>query len=69
MELLAIPVITLIGTIFLTINKLSNLFGDPFSQTATSFPLTAITENISAEVHDVINYFDFLTKESTATSR
>lgn len=69
MELLAIPVITLIGTIFLTINKLSNLFGDPFSQTATSFPLTAITENITAEVNDAINYFDFLTKESPATSR
>ncbi|MCC7302400.1 MAG: hypothetical protein IT233_07150 [Bacteroidia bacterium] len=68
-ELLAIPVITLIGTIFLTINKLSNLFGDPFSQEATSFPLTAITENISAEVNDVINYFDFLARDNKATNK
>lgn len=68
-ELLAIPVTTLIGTIFLTINKLSNLFGDPFSQAATSFPLTTITENISTEVNDVINYFDFLATENKATNK
>jgi putative membrane protein len=68
-ELFAIPVITLIGTIFLTINKLSNLFGDPFSQSATSFPLTEIIENISAEVNDVINYFDFLARDIKANNK
>ena len=63
MELLAIPIITLIGTIFLTINKLSNLFGVPFSQESTSFPLTSITENIVAEIQDVNNYFRFLQQD------
>lgn len=63
MELLAIPIITLIGTIFMTINKLSNLYEEPFSKEATSFPLNTLTENIEIEIKDSINYFTSQSKK------
>lgn len=59
LEFIAIPIVTLVGTIFLTINKLANLYGEPFSLHPTSFPIVSITDNILIEIKDVIDYLKF----------
>lgn len=46
LELLAIPIMVLISTIFLTINSLANLFGEPFAENKTSVPIDSICSNI-----------------------
>lgn len=53
MELLAIPIMGLIGTAFLTINRLANLYGAPFSKNATALPVGDIVTALVANVEEV----------------
>lgn len=46
LELLAIPIMMIISTVFLTVNKLANLFGEPFSESATSVNIDQICQMI-----------------------
>lgn len=46
LELLAIPLIAILSTLFLTINKLANLYGDPLEVNKTSVPLDNICQTI-----------------------
>lgn len=46
LELLAIPIMVIISTVFLTVNKLANLFGEPFSESATSVSIDQICQTI-----------------------
>jgi ion channel-forming bestrophin family protein len=52
LELLAIPIVALLGTVFLTVDKLSNLYGEPFSLQDTSFSLTNLSQNIVSEIKE-----------------
>lgn len=45
-ELLAIPIMVIISSSFLTINKLANLFGEPFSENKTSVTIDEICKTI-----------------------
>lgn len=45
-EILAVPILTLISTAFLTINKLANLFGEPFAENKTAVPIDMICVTI-----------------------
>lgn len=46
LELLAIPLFTIVSTLFLTINKLANLYGDPLEENKTSVPIEEICQTI-----------------------
>ncbi len=53
-EWLAVPIMVIISTAFLTINKLANLFGEPFSANKTSVTIDDICKTIEQnclEVH------------------
>jgi ion channel-forming bestrophin family protein len=52
LEWLTIPIIALLGTIFLMVDKLSNIYGEPFGQEDTSFSLTTLTQNILCEIKE-----------------
>lgn len=52
-ELLAIPLMVMISTAFLTINKLANLYGEPFSQHKTSITLDEICNTITQNCLEV----------------
>ena len=52
-ELLAIPLMVMISTAFLTINKLANLYGEPFSQNKTSITLDEICNTITQNCLEV----------------
>lgn len=52
-ELLAIPLMVMISTAFLTINKLANLYGEPFSQNKTSITLDEICNTITKNCLEV----------------
>ena len=57
-EWLAVPIMVIISTAFLTINKLANLFGAPFSEHETSVTIDAICKTIEQncmEVRDKLN--------------
>lgn len=45
-EYLALPIMAVISSIFLTINQLANLYGTPFADSMTSLPLAAICRQI-----------------------
>lgn len=52
-ELLAIPLMVMISTAFLTINKLANLYGEPFSHHKTSITLDEICNTITQNCLEV----------------
>ncbi|MDY3548480.1 bestrophin family ion channel [Riemerella anatipestifer] len=53
LELLAIPIMVIISTSFLTINKLANLYGEPFSENKTSVTVTEICNTIENNCKEV----------------
>lgn len=52
-EFLAIPIMVIISTSFLTINKLANLFGEPFSEEKTSVDIDSICSTIEKNCKEV----------------
>lgn len=55
-EFLAIPIMVIISTAFLTINKLANLFGEPFSENKkTSVTIDEICKTIEQNCNEVKN--------------
>ncbi|MDV4030477.1 hypothetical protein CMT46_18745, partial [Elizabethkingia anophelis] len=52
-ELLAIPIMVIISSSFLTINKLANLFGEPFSENKTSVTIDEICKTIEQNCIEV----------------
>lgn len=52
-ELLAIPIMVIISTAFLTINKLANLYGEPFSENKTSVNIDSICKTIEQNCNEV----------------
>ena len=53
LELLAIIIIAIIGTLFLTMNKLANLYGEPFGKNKTSVPLDKLCQRIVDNCNEV----------------
>lgn len=53
LEFLAIPLFAIVSTLFLTINKLANLYGDPLEETKTSVPIDSICKNIVGNCQEV----------------
>ncbi|OQK15374.1 hypothetical protein AU255_18055 [Methyloprofundus sedimenti] len=54
-EFLAIPVMVIISSAFLTINKLTNLFAEPFSENKTSVTIDKICKTIEQNCNEVMN--------------
>jgi len=52
-EFLAIPIMVIISTAFLTINKLANLYGEPFSENKTSVSIDEICKTIEQNCNEV----------------
>lgn len=52
-EILAIPIMASISTVFLTINKLANLYGEPFSDNKTSVTIDDICKTIEQNCNEV----------------
>jgi ion channel-forming bestrophin family protein len=53
LELLAIPLFAIVSTLFLTINKLANLYGEPLEENKTSVPIDKICQNIIQNCKEV----------------
>lgn len=53
-EYLALPIMAIICSIFLTINKLANLYGTPFTNSMTSLPLAAICQGIDRSCAEML---------------
>jgi len=53
LELLAIPLFAIVSTLFLTINKLANLYGDPLDRNKTSVPIDQICQMIIVNCQEV----------------
>jgi putative membrane protein len=53
LEVLAIPIIAVVGTLFLTINKLANLYGEPLEENKTSVPIDMLCETIVRNCKEV----------------
>jgi hypothetical protein len=54
-EFLAIPIMVVISTAFLTINKLANLYGEPFSENKTSVTIDEICKTIECNCNEIIS--------------
>ncbi len=52
-EFLAVPIMVIISTAFLTINKLANLYGEPFSENKTSVTIDDICKTIEKNCIEV----------------
>ena len=52
-EFLAVPIMVIISTAFLTINKLANLYGEPFSENKTSVTIDDICQTIEKNCQEV----------------
>lgn len=52
-EFLSIPIMVIISTAFLTINKLANLFGEPFSENKTAVAIDNICTTIEQNCNEV----------------
>ncbi len=52
-EFLAIPIMVIISSAFLTINKLANLFGEPFSENKTSVTINEICKTIEQNCNEI----------------
>lgn len=48
LELLALPLLAFLGSIFLTINKLANLHAEPFSRNVTSLPVERLCSELTS---------------------
>lgn len=57
-EFLAIPIMVIISTAFLTINKLANLYGEPFSENQTSVTIDDICKTIEQNCIEVKEKLD-----------
>jgi putative membrane protein len=53
-EFLAAPIMAIISTAFLTINKLANLYGQPFSKNKTSVTVEQIIHNIEQDCRQIL---------------
>lgn len=53
LEVLVIPLIAILSTLFLTINKLANLYGDPLEENKTSVPIDKICQTIIENCKEV----------------
>lgn len=53
LELLAIPIMVVISTVFLTVNKLANLFGEPFSGNVTAVNIDQICQTIESNCLEI----------------
>lgn len=53
-EFLAIPIMVIISTAFLTINKLANLFGEPFSENKTSVTIDDICKTLEQNCNEIL---------------
>lgn len=53
LEFLAVPIMVIISTVFLTINKLANLYAEPFSDEKTSVTLAEICQTIEQNCKEV----------------
>ncbi len=53
LEMISIPILAVISTVFLTINKLANLYGDPLEENNTSIPIDQICQTIIANCKEV----------------
>ena len=69
LELLAIPLFAIVSTLFLTINKLANLYGDPLEENKISVPIDQICQTIIGNCQEVkakLNYkIDSLNKHQS----
>lgn len=65
-EVVAIPLLVIISTAFLTINELANLFGEPFSEHSTSVPIDDICGTIVANCLEVRSKLEGVDVEVTA---
>lgn len=54
-EFLAVPIMVIISTAFLTINKLANLHGEPFSENKTSVSINDICKTIEQNCNEVLH--------------
>lgn len=54
-EFLAIPIMVIISTVFLTINKLANLYGEPFSEHKTAVTIDDICKTLEQNCNEVSN--------------
>jgi putative membrane protein len=52
-EFLAVPIMVIISTAFLTINKLANLYGEPFSENKTSVTIDDICKTIEQNCNEI----------------
>ena len=52
-EFLAVPIMVVISTAFLTINKLANLYGEPFSENKTSVSIDEICKTLEMNCIEV----------------
>ncbi len=52
-EFLAVPIMVIISTAFLTINKLANLYAEPFSENKTSVTIDEICQTIEKNCNEV----------------
>lgn len=52
-EILSVPIMAIISTAFLTINKLANLFGEPFAENKTAVPIDHICATIEKNCLEV----------------
>ena len=52
-EFLAVPIMVIISTAFLTINKLANLYGEPFSEHKTSVTIDDICRTIEENCNEI----------------
>ena len=52
-EFLAVPIMVVISTAFLTINKLANLYGEPFSENKTSVSIDEICKTLEMNCVEV----------------
>jgi putative membrane protein len=53
LEILSIPIIAVVGTLFLTINKLANLYGAPLEENKTSVPIDQLCQTIIMNCKEV----------------
>ena len=53
LELLAVPIMASVSSIFLTINRLANLYGEPFGVSPTCVPLATIFANLDRNCAEV----------------
>jgi putative membrane protein len=53
LEFLTIPLFAIVSTLFLTINKLANLYGAPLGENKTSVPIDKICQTIIANCQEV----------------